>query len=488
MKQYFTIFFLCITTPLTSFAQQPEDSPSKKTVIDLNIQTLGTFLGGDNAPFWLTNNQHGLGAIDNNSGYLRVQTFSKKKLTDEFRFSLGVDIVAAYNLNSNFHFQQLFADFNYRNVKLSIGAKERSPLFKNDLLSTGGMTLSNNARPIPQVEASLSDFVSVPYTKGLLKVMGGISYGKFIDDKFKRNNAADGYYAEKVLYHRKYGFLKFENNSVWNFIFGLEMDTQWGGHFYKDGKFRWSSPAGFKDFFKVLLPMSGGSNSNMTDQVNIQGNVYGSLHLITNYRKENYTVKAYIERFFEDHSGLFFKNLPDGLYGIEINLKKKGWVTGLLFEYLHTKDQSGPFLWDKSDEIPVQVSGGDNYYNHIDYISLSNYGFVMGNPLLTSPIYNNGSSLTVYNTRLSSFHGGIMGYINNDFQYRTLFTYSKSWGTPLIPSRNIRNQFSVMIETTYKNDKLEGWLFSGALSYDKSNMIGDNTGVQLKISKTFHIQ
>ena len=488
MKQYSILFLLYIASSSICIAQETDENLSKRTAIDVNIGTLGTFSGGDNAPFWLTNNVYGLGATNNNSGYLRVQTFAKKKLADQLKLQLGVDIVAAHNLNSNFHFQQLYADFAYKNVKLSIGSKERAPLFKNELLSTGGLTLSNNARPIPQVEASLPDFVSVPYTKGLLEVMGGISYGRFMDDKFKRNNAADGSYAEDILYHRKYGFLKFEKNSVWNFIMGLEMDTQWGGQFYKEGKYKWSSPAGFKDFFRVLLPMSGGSDSNMTDQASILGNVYGSLHFITNYRKEDYTVKAYIERFFEDHSGLFFKSVPDGLYGIELNLTKKGWVTGLLFEYLHTKDQSGPFLWDKSEEIPVQVSGGDNYYNHVDYISLSNYGFVMGNPLLTSPIYNNGSSLTVYNTRLSSFHGGITGYICDNLKYRALITYSQSWGTPLIPSRSIRDQFSTMLETTYSNDKLQGWLFSGAFSYDKSDMIGDNTGVQFKVSKAFHVQ
>lgn len=488
MKQYSIVFLLIITSSLICAAQAPDNHLSEKMAIDVNIATLGTFSGGDNAPFWLTNNQYGLGSTENNSGYLRAQTFAKKKLADKLKLQLGVDIIAAHNLNSDFHFQQLYADFTYKNIKLSIGSKERAPLFKNELLSTGGMTLSNNARPIPQVEASLPDFVTVPYTKGLLEVMGGISYGKFIDDKFKLNNAADGNYAKEILYHRKYGFVKFENNQTWNFIMGLEMDTQWGGHFYKNDEFWWNSPARFKDFFRVLVPMSGGSDSNMTDQVNILGNVYGSLHFITNYRKESYTVKAYIERFFEDHSGLFFKSVPDGLYGIELNLKKKGWITRVLFEYLHTKNQSGPFLWDKSEEIPVQVSGGDNYYNHIDYISLSNYGFVMGNPLLTSPIYNNGSSLTVFNTRLSSFHGGITGYINNNLKYRALFTYSQSWGTPLIPSRSIRNQFSTMLEATYSNDKLSGWLFSGAFSYDKSDMIGDNAGVQFKVSKAFKVQ
>lgn len=501
MRKYsiFILLYLSITSPFMCAAQNDTINLDYLEVplrcygsTDnnplLNIETAGTFSGGDNAPFWLTNNKHGLGSIKNNNGYIRLQTFANKRLFQKFKLQFGVDIVAANNLNSDFHFQQLYADFGYRNVKLSIGSKERSSLFKNEQLSMGGMTLSNNARPIPQVEFSLPDFVAVPYSKGLLEVIGGVSYGKFLDDKFKKSNAADASYAEEVLYHRKYGFLKFENNSVWNFIMGLEMDTQWGGHFYKDGKYKWSSPAGFKDFFRVLLPMSGGSDSNMTDQVNVLGNIYGSLHLITNYRKENYSVKAYIERFFEDHSGLFFKNAPDGLYGVEVNLTKKGWVTEFLFEYLRTKNQSGIFLWDKSEEIPVQISGGDNYYNHIDYISLSNYGFVMGNPLLTSPVYNNERSLTVYNNRLSSFHGGIAGYICSNLKYRALFTYSQSWGTPLIPSRNTRNQFSTMFEATYRSSKVRGWLLSGAFAFDKSEMIGDNLGVQFKLSKAFHIE
>ncbi len=501
MKQYSIIFllYLGITSPFMCAAQESETKlleqeitycdffSGEKSGIDINLETVGTFSGGDNAPFWLTNNKYGLGSIENNSGYLRVQTFANKRLSQKFKLQLGVDVVAAHNLNSDFHFQQLYADLSYRKAKLSVGTKERSSLFKNKELSMGGMTLSNNARPISQVEFSLPNFVSVPYTKDLLKVMGGISYGNFFDDTFKRNNAADGYYATQILYHRKYGFLKFENNSTWNFIVGIEMDTQWGGHFYKDGKYAWSSPGKLEDFFRVLLPMSGGTDSNMTDQVNVLGNVYGSLHLMTNYRKENYTVKAYVERFFEDHSGLFFHNFPDGLYGIELNLNKRGWITGALFEYLHTKDQTSPFLWDKSNEIPVQISGGDNYYNHIDYISLTNYGFVTGNPLLTSPIYNKGNSLTVYNTRLTSFHGGISGFITNDLKYRALFTYSQSWGTPLIPSRSIRNQYSTMLEATYSNCKLRGWLFSGAFAFDKSDMVGDNIGVQFKVSKAFHV-
>ncbi|BES60463.1 capsule assembly Wzi family protein [Dysgonomonas capnocytophagoides] len=459
--------------------------------ISINIETLGTFTDGDFAPFWLSNNKFGLGSAENSNQYLRINSFGNHYFYvggSPLNVTMGADILVSHNMQSDFNFHQLYADLKYRNAVLSVGAKERYSLFKNKLLSSGGMTLSNNARPIPQVEVSIPDFVTVPYTKRYLQFIGGLSYGWFGDDKFKKRNAADGYYAEKVLYHRKYGFLKFEKVPAWSFIVGAEMDTQWGGRFYHAGEYWDKGSAKLSDFFKVLIPMKGGAESNLTDRQNIVGNVYGSTHFIVEHKRKEFSIKAYHEHFFEDHSGIIFKNIPDGLYGLELNLNKKGWFTSVLFEYLHTKDQSGPFLWDENEEIPVQVSGGDNYYNHVDYASLSNYGFVLGNPFLTSPIYNRGQSLTVFNNRLSTFHGGISGYILPSLQYRALVSYSRSWGTDRIPSRNIRNQFSSMLETVYIDPRLSGWKFSAAFAFDRSGMVGDNTGVQLKISKCFEVQ
>lgn len=470
-------------------------NPDKIDSLSANIETLGTFSGGDFAPFWLTNNKFGLSSAKNNSEYIRANLFNKYNFSPNNTYkqstlSLGVDMIASHNMESDFYFHQLYADYQYWNLHLSIGKKERYSLFKNKDLSSGGMTLSTNSRPVPQVELSMPNFVTLPYSKGYLQVMGGVSYGWFDDDKFKKNNSADGNYADKVLYHRKYGFIKYEKNPTWNFIFGAEMDTQWGGHFYHAGEYWDKGTAKLSDFLKVLIPMQGGEDSNLTDRQNIIGNVYGSWHFIGNYMKEDYSLKLYYEHFFEDHSGVFFKNMPDGLYGIELNLNKKGWLTDALFEFLYSKDQSGPFLWDKNDKIPVQISGGDNYYNHVDYVSLSYHGFTTGNPLFTSPIYNKGESLTIFNSRLSAFHGGVSGYITPELKYRALMTYSRSWGTDRIPSKSIRNQFSSMLEAIYKNDKnnLRGWAFTAALGYDRSRMIGDNIGGQIKISKLFEIR
>lgn len=497
---FFTLLFVLFSN--TVLSQEDTSKVVSKGIVfydvrkalNIRAETLGTFSDGDFTPFWLTNNKFGLGSAETNNQYLRVNSVAYRKLNmskQKIELLFGLDVLASHNMQSDIRLHQLHADLKYRNAVLSVGAKERYSLFKNGYLSSGGMTLSNNARPIPQVEVSIPQFVAVPYTKGYLKFMGGLSYGWFGDDKFKRRNAADGNYAEKVLYHRKYGFLKFQKRQAWSFIVGAEMDTQWGGHFYHNGEYWDKGSAKLGDFFKVLIPMKGGEESNFTDRQNIVGNVYGSTHFIVEHSRKNFSVKAYHEHFFEDHSGLVFKNMPDGLYGIELKLKKNSWLSTVLFEYLHTKNQSGPFLWDKNNDIPIQVSGGDNYYNHVDYVSLSNYGFVTGNPFLTSPIYNKGQSLTVFNNRLSTFHGGIRGYILPDLEYRALTSYSRSWGTDRIPSRSVRNQFSSMIEFTYtlwRIDGLDDWKFSTAFAFDHSGMIGNNTGVQFKISKLFEVQ
>lgn len=453
--------------------------------VDSKIETLGIFSGGDNAPFWLTNNKYGLGSTDKNKQYLRASSIYQRKLSDDWTLSGGLDLVGANGFESHVFLQQAYIDASFKKMLISAGMKERAVPFKNMNLFSGAMTLSNNARPVPQVEICFPNFITIPFTKDWLHVKAGGSYGYFFDDDSKIEKAGDGKYPQNVWYHRKYLFVKIKNQKPWSAIIGLEMDTQFGGSFYNKGIISASSPIKFADFFRVLVPMSGGSDSSATDQVNILGNVYGSYHFIFDYNFEDFTLKAYHEHFFEDHSGLVFKNIPDGIYGLDLSLKKKSPISNVVIEYIHTKNQSGPFLWDKTEDIPNQVSAGDDYYNHVEYASISNYGFTMGSPLLTSPIYNKGTSLKIKYSRITAFHMGIGGSISSEIDYRLLLTYSRSWGTSYIPTKNIKNQLSSLIECSYIPKKLDGWVFSGALAYDKSSMVGDNFGLQLKMSKSF---
>lgn len=233
--------------------------------------------------------------------------------------------------------------------------------------------------------------------------------------------------------------------------------------------------------------MNGGSESSEADQRNILGNVNGSWHFVFNYNMPNYTIKAYHEHFFEDHSGfVIVKNIPDGLYGLEINTKKKQLLSTVLFEFLYTKDQSGyPFRADGTTD----PRKGDNYYNHHFYNSFSYYGHTLGSPFLVSPIYNKDGSLKILNNRVVSYHLGMSGYLHRDLDYRLLLSYSRGYGTYGNMPDPVLTMFTSLLEMNYTNLKLNGWKFTGALAYDNSERwIGDNFGGNIKIAKTFTIK
>lgn len=474
------LFLVVTTTPLI-YSQSIDR-------LDIKIESAGTLTNGDFAPFWITNNNNGISSKKTNNGYIRsALTLENSLFKNKLNVSLGTDVIVAHNLQSDFYFHQLYADFKYRSLGLSIGAKERNSLFKNKKLSSGGLALSNNFRPLPQIEFGIPQFTDVPFSKGYLQLIGGLSFGKFLDNDYKKRYGKDGNYGLDVLYHKKYAFIKFENNPRWNFILGTELNTQWGGSLYTKGTWRMKSPTNFKNFLKILIPGGGDSKATASDQANILGNVNGSFHFIFNYSAINSHIKAYYEHFFEDKSGIRFQNIPDGLYGIEINLNKQQIVSTLLFEYLYTRNQSGP---GRNSDGSVRMRGNDNYFNHGEYGSMTYYGYVLGNPFLISPIYNgNNKSITILNNKIIAYHLGISGFISNEIQHRILLSYSRSYGNIHIKNRPPYTQFSSLAEVIYQPLKLQDWTFTGAIAYDNAkHMVGKNFGGHLKIAKKFRIK
>jgi len=477
-----------IVLPVLLFSQQSEQVVGDK--LNIGIKTVGGFSNGDYMPFWLMNNNHGIGSDKTNNQYIRMSILGGKNLfSDKFRISSGVDVITGNNLQSDIYIQQLYMDIDYKKARLSIGMKEQSSFFKNDFLSTGGMTMSGNARPVPRIEASFTDFISIPFTNNILHFKGGASFGYFADDKYKIKYAGDGSYTKYTLYHGKHAFIKFDNNRSWNIIIGFEAIAQFGGNTYENGELKYKNPRGIKDFARMFIHYSGGANSPVTDQDNKYGNVFGSYHLIFNYKQKNYSLKAYHEHIFEDRSGIELNNFPDGITGLEFNFMKKQPISSILLEFIHTKSQSGRQRTDPETGLISRFRGSDNYYNNGIYTSLSNYGYVMGNPLIISPIYNEGKDLRIHNNIVLAFHCGVAGYISDVLTYRLLLTSSHAYGTPYKETDNARKQFSSLVDLTYINPKLNGWAFSGAIAYDNAKkLIGNNWGIRFKISKIFNIK
>lgn len=454
---------------------------------------------GDYAPLWFTANRNGLSSQEPNSGYLRAGLTYRQAFNRGWKIGAGLDLAGAFNSPSDFIVQQAYADISWRVLNLSIGSKERAPLGKNPLLSSGGMVEGNNARPVPQVRAEIADYYTVPGTKGWFAFKGHIAYGCFTDGRWQRDFAAPHHqdFVQKVLYHSKALMLKVGNKERFPLEaeVGMMMSAQFGGEqhsFRADGTEEVDRmPHKLKNFAKVFFAKAGGADTPDGDQVNVEGNHVGSWDFALNYYWRDWKFRVYYEHYFDDHSQMFLEygRWKDGHLGIEVTLPKNRWVNTLLWEGLATKDQSGPILYDGDERFEgaafqgTQISAGDNYYNNFFYQSWAHYGLGMGNPLLPGPIYNRNGNLMYRSNRVRANHWAFSGTPSDEWGYRVLMSYALHWGTYGNPLDKICNQFSSLYEVTYSPRKWNGWHFSLAAAVDYGDYLGNSGGGMITIKK-----
>ena len=113
---------------------------------------------GDNTPLWQVSNQQGLGSIYDNT-YVRGGVGYKHKL-GKWKFEEKLDMVAAAGMNfkgdKDIFIQQAYIDVRYKWLGLFAGSREKGAPLLNNALSSGDMTWSGNARPIPQNNGRIS--------------------------------------------------------------------------------------------------------------------------------------------------------------------------------------------------------------------------------------------------------------------------------------------------------------------------------------------
>ena len=185
-----------------------------------------------------------------------------------------------------------------------------------------------------------------------------------------------------------------------------------GGKVMIDGEVIKKMPASLKDFFHVVIPSGGGGSDFPGEEVNVLGNHVGEWSGRLNWRlRQDLGLSAYYLHFFDDHSMMFFDYVRhDGLFGLELTLPSNPVVGKVVYEYLYMKDQSGPFLWDHTSDLPEQVSGDDDYYNNHLYAGWEHRGMGIGNPLIISPVRNGDNSLKFKCNRVVSHHVGLAGH------------------------------------------------------------------------------
>lgn len=494
--------FLCLgTVPVA--AQNSHDLICK-------FETVGMTGTGNNAPFWHTSNRQGLPSVKNSNGYMHVAALGNMSQPGGLGIGYGIDLGGGAGLQSDWFVHQLYADLNYRWVGVSAGMKERWN-DKNRSLSSGALTWSGNSRPLPEIRAGIPEYVRIPSMGGWLSVKGHLGYGRLTDDSWRKGRVDKaGMYVQGALFHTKSGFLRVGDAERFplQFTFGLEMNNMFGGVLYKAGTEK-QMPQDTKAFLTVLFPFHQIENQGTED-----GDNFGSWHISFDYDLNDWHMYAYYEHFYEDHSSMlgveyknntqgekefirfgFHRNWLDGLYGLEVNAPADiRFFRNAVFEFLNTRNLCGSIRHSATDNVEgmqviEEVDGRDDMYNHMIYTSDTHWGYTMGSPVLISPVYNTDKSNRLRSNRVQMFHLGIDGGITDNIDYRFLATTTRHWGCYGYPLDDVERVTSVMLECSYRLGDSYSWKFtlSGAMDIDSGDLIGNNKGIMLTISKLWKV-
>lgn len=488
-KRTLLTVFLIIQALMAIRGEEPSDTARSFTG-SYEAETLVSLSDKDgHTPFWLVSNRAGLGSVKRNAGFVRGAVHAMGHIDGYWSWSAGADLVGGWRSESPFLIRELYGAIRYRDFELTAGSKLENDRIVDQRLSSGDMLFSGNSVPIPQIKLSMPDYMYVPGLNNWLGFKAYFSFGKFTDSNWQTDFVTPkGRHHKGVYYHSKGLRIKVGREDKFPITFegGLEMAAQFGGKILVGDSIVKRLPAGVKDIIKIIFPQGGGGSDLPGEQSNVLGNHVGEWSAkLTWHASNDMKLSAYYLHFFEDHSMMFFDYVwHDGLYGLELKLPANRFVDKIVYEYLYTKDQSGPVYWDHTQQIPEQVSGKDNYYNHGLYGGWQHWGMGIGNPLIISPAWNADHTLQFKCNRIIAHHFGISGQPSDQVGWRALVSYTRGWGTYGSPYREVQRNVNLLGEVTYSPSKLRGWSGTLGIGLDRGGMLGHSFGAMLSIKKT----
>ncbi|MDL2323449.1 capsule assembly Wzi family protein [Bacteroidales bacterium OttesenSCG-928-A17] len=484
------IFFLALSVviSITGFAQSNTS---------YRAESFGSLASGEYTPFWITNQNWGVNSLDANNFYVRGGIFHEQRINKDWSFQVGADIVSGNSSPyGNIWVQQLYGRIDWKIWRLDIGSREDYMSALNPYLSSGDFIQSNNARPIPEIKISIPEYLLVPHTNESFFIKGNFAVGKFLDNEWMKERAEPALqnYVQDHLSHHKSIYFRFgdiTNRHKMQFTVGMQHYAQWGAAIYnyqknyEDGSWFYKKikdPVGLDDFYRIVIAKEGSPSGSESSSAYIAGSQWGAYLFKYDYLlKDQSIISAYIHHFFEDGSGMVFENYRDNLLGIEYNSGKKSLLSGAVFEYIYSKQQTGPIhhnmmMDEEHKHLKNKGNGNDNYYNNVDYVQgPSHFGRTLGTPLFLSPAYNTDGSLEFKSSRIIAFHLGVNGYFNPSLQYRLMLTTGRSWGRYYLPYTSVKEGFASLVELRYSFPKIKEFELKANLAYDKGEFFSGNS-------------
>jgi hypothetical protein len=431
---------------------------------------LGLASSGTYSPFWLQSNQYGKVSSAPTSADISIginKDFGHKTGLFAYGFKANL-LLQTYDSKTTVYFHEYYAKARLLVFDLIVGAREEQLGNQDSTLSCGGFLFSQNAQPMPKITVGIEHFTPVPFTHGFLEIKGAISHGWFTDNIYDQN----------VLLHHKYAYLKLGGKFPVHLQYGLDHVAQWGGYIPGWGQ----QPTKFNDYIDIFLGRSGGSDANISDQINALGNHIISQSMRLDVDISDFKISGYWQNLSEDGPIRVIwntMNLPDGLWGISIRNKNFPFIKGIVYEYLNTTDQSGLY----HDKDGIIYGGADNYFNAEYRTGWTYFSRTIGTPFISSPLYNSDGNVSILNNRVQVHHFGIEGDIYG-YQYKALSSFSKNYGTYSNPYPEMIRNTSLALEVNKQIPKLLNINIGCKIGADVGKLYGNSVGVQISFRKT----
>jgi hypothetical protein len=442
---------------------------AQSDTIKYEVSFTGVGSTGAYAPFWLQSNNYGQISASPNSANINVgfsKDFNKKSAVFDYGFKADV-LLQTYDNMTKAYFHEAYLKARLFVFDMVVGAREEHLGTQDSSLSCGGFLFSKNARPMPKITLGIERFTPVPFTKGYMEVKGAVAHGWFTDNIAVTN----------LLLHHKYIYFRVGGRLPFHFQYGVDHVAQWGGNVPGIGQ----QPTSLSDYLKIVMGGSGGSTATTNDQINALGNHIISQSMKVDYRISEFTICGYWQNISEDSPKFMTNtmNKPDGLWGVAIRNNKFPIIKGLVYEYLNSTDQSGPF----HDKDGIVYGGADGYFtNGIYHNGWTYFSRTIGTPFISSPIYNIDKEYYTENNRVQVHHIGLEGVVLG-YNYKALCSFSKNYGNYWAPYPEMIRNTSLLLEVKKQFPKLSNIELGCSVGADIGKLYGNSVGCMVSVRK-----
>jgi hypothetical protein len=453
----------------------------------------------DDTPFWLRTNRFGVVPNQAPSGvlqgyfrrnYLFYDSLSNRPKKLDWRVAVNPYLTYTKGGRYRLVLPEANASVRFKMTELYIGRRKEVMGLGDTTLSSGFYSGSGNALPVPKIQIGTIGFTPLKFTRNFLAIHAGFAHAWFHTD-----------YLDGVRLHQKFLYFRLgKPASVNKFYLGLNHNVMWAGHgeYLKqnpdlalDGEL----PSSWKFFPNVVLAYTSKNwykkNGYSSFDSYRLGNHLGSYDFGFETKAGDYKLFIYHQHPFEDVSSMLFKNVPDGLYGVNFKLKNTSKRTGVLLtnitaEFLTTKDQSGSQFFITGSKF----QGADNYFNHSQYKEGWSYrGRPIGTPFIIpgkdmDPT-KQGNGRYYPNNRVNMWYLGAQGRVGEALSLTLRTSYSRNFGTPGADYNPVRGQFSSLLGAEYRLAFLGNVSVTAQWAMDRGDIFTKNNGGFIGLKKAW---